>query len=136
MTQTSNAARTRGGVAVSACASRHRDHSTDAAWQHHHHRRPDFRAINSAALACLPALLARWLPDGRRKGNEYVARNPRRHDRHPGSFKVSLIRGAWADFATGDKGGDVISLAAFLAGTSQGEAARELARMLGLEARR
>ena len=96
----------------------------------------DFRAINAAALAALPALLARWLPDGRREGNEYVARNPRRHDRHPGSFKINLMRGAWADFATGDRGGDVISLAAFLAGTSQGEAARELARMLGLETRR
>ena len=86
-------------------------------------------------LPC-PTLLARWLPDGRREGNEYVARNPRRHDRHPGSFKINLSRGAWADFATGDRGGDVISLAAFLAGTSQGEAARELARMLGLETRR
>jgi hypothetical protein len=96
----------------------------------------NFRDINAAALATLPTLLARWLPDGRREGNEYVARNPRRPDRHPGSFKINMTRGAWADFATGDRGGDVISLAAFLAGTSQGEAARELARMLGLETRR
>jgi hypothetical protein len=96
---------------------------------------PNFRAINSAALATLSALLERWLPDGRREGNEYVARNPRRTDRHLGSFKINLMSGAWADFATGDKGGDVISLAAFLAGTSQAEAARELARMLGLEVR-
>jgi hypothetical protein len=99
-------------------------------------RPPDFHAVNAAALASLPTLLARWLPDGRQEGDEYVARNPRRQDRHPGSFKINLRRGAWADFATGDRGGDVISLAAFLAGTSQGEAARELARMLGLETRR
>jgi hypothetical protein len=96
----------------------------------------DFRAVDAAALAVLPALLARWLPDGRREGREYVARNPRRSDRHPGSFKVNLARGAWADFATGDRGGDVVSLAAYLFGLSQGEAARELARMLGLEGRR
>src|SRR3712207_8343023 len=66
----------------------------------------NFRTINAVALASLPALLARWLPDGRREGNEYVARNPRRHDHHPGSFKINLTRGAWADFATGDRGGD------------------------------
>ena len=34
---------------------------------------------------------------------------------------------------TGDKGGDVVSLVAHLEGVSQGEAARRLARMLGLE---
>jgi hypothetical protein len=125
-----------GGAAVPyRGASGHRTNSANAAWLHQD-RRPDFRDINSVALAYLPALLARWLPDGRTEGNEYVARNPRRHDRHPGSFKVNLIRGAWADFATGDRGGDVISLAAFLAGTSQGVAARELARMLDLEPRR
>src|SRR5919202_5966526 len=98
-------------------------------------RAPDFRAANAAALAVLPALLARWLPDGRREGGEWVARNPRRHDRRPGSFKVNLATGAWADFATGDKGGDPVSLAAYLFGLSQGEAARELAAMLGLGGR-
>jgi hypothetical protein len=96
----------------------------------------NFRVINAAALAVLPALLARWLPDGRREGDEYLARNPRRQDRHLGSFKINLTCGAWADFATSDRGGDVVSLAAYLAGTSQGGAARELARMLGLEKRR
>ena len=37
------------------------------------------------------------------------------------------------DFATGDKGGDPVSLVAYLADVSQGEAARLLAKMLGLE---
>lgn len=96
-------------------------------------RRPlTFAAVNRAALLALPALLERWLPDGRRRGNEWVARNPRRADRRPGSFKVNLLTGRWADFATGDAGGDVIALAAYLAGISQSEARRELARMLGL----
>lgn len=95
-------------------------------------RGPDFAAVNAAALAALPALLARWLPDGRRQGREHVARNPRREDRRPGSFSVNVDTGAWADFATGDRGGDPVSLAAYLAGTSQGEAARGLARMLGV----
>lgn len=93
---------------------------------------PSFGTVNRAALLALPALLDRWLPDGRRHGNEWVARNPTRADRRPGSFKVNLLTGRWADFATGDSGGDVIALAAYLAGIGQGQARRELARLLGL----
>ncbi len=93
----------------------------------------DFARINAAALAALPALLTRWLPDGRQIAGEYVARNPRRADRHPGSFKINLRTGRWGDFATGDKGGDPVSLAAYLAGIGQAEAARELAHTLGLD---
>ncbi|GAB4356148.1 MAG: hypothetical protein Kow00114_06910 [Kiloniellaceae bacterium] len=92
----------------------------------------DFEAINRAALARLPELLGRWLPDGRRIGNEWVARNPNRADKKPGSFKINLGTGKWADFATGDGGGDVIALAAYLSGLRQGEAARRLADMLGV----
>ena len=94
--------------------------------------RLDFPAINRAALVSLPALLRRWLPDGRLVGREYTARNPKRADRRPGSFRINVNSGKWADFATGDKGGDVVSLAAYLSGTGQGEAARALADMLGV----
>ncbi len=93
-------------------------------------RRIDFGRINRAALAALPMLLRRWLPDGRLKGNEYTARNPTRIDRRPGSFKVNVRTGRWADFATGDHGGDVVSLAAYLSGAGQAEAARSLTDML------
>jgi hypothetical protein len=96
----------------------------------HHHL--DFATINQAALARLPDLLRRWLPDGHTVGGEYVARNPRRVDHQLGSFKINIATGRWADFATGDKGGDTIALAAFLGGISQADAARELARALGL----
>ena len=93
---------------------------------------PDFAANNAGALACLPALVARWLPDGRRLGREWVARNPLRKDRHPGSFKINLHTGRWADFAAAAaKGGDPNSLAAYLPGKSQAEAAWALAAMLG-----
>lgn len=91
-----------------------------------------FDRINDAARATLPALLACWLPDGRCHNNEWVARNPRRCDHNPGSFKVNTLTGKWADFATGDKGGDVVSLAAYLFDTGQVEAARNLADMLGV----
>jgi hypothetical protein len=92
----------------------------------------DFAAVNAAARRELPSLLSRWLPDGRAEGHEYVARNPRRVDRNRGSFKVNLRTGRWSDFATGDKGGDPVSLAAYLFGLSQGEAARRLSEMLGV----
>jgi hypothetical protein len=94
----------------------------------------DFARINTAALAALPTLCARWLPDGFRRGREWIARNPRRLDRKPGSFKVNLATGRWADFALGAgvaSGGDPVSLAAYLGAVSQVEAARGIARMLG-----
>ena len=93
-------------------------------------QRIDFAAVNRVALAALPALLRRWLPDGRQVGREYLARNPLRADRRSGSFKINVRTGRWADFATGDAGGDVISLCAYLAGIGQAEAARSLADML------
>jgi hypothetical protein len=93
----------------------------------------DFPRINAAALANLTAILPRWLPDGRARWHEYTARNPTREDRRAGSFRINVATGRWADFATGDKGGDVISLAAYLFGLSQGEAATRLARMLSLD---
>jgi len=95
--------------------------------------RIDFACINRAALSRLPDLCARWMPDGRRRGHEYVARNPVRADRRAGSFRVNLITGRWADFACDARGGDPVSLAAYLSGLSQTEAARRLARMLGVD---
>ena len=92
----------------------------------------DFARINIAALAVLPSLMQRWAPGGVVRGSEYVALNPTRCDRRRGSFKVNLGTGKWADFATGDKGSDVVSLAAYLSGTGQVEAARALSDMLGL----
>ena len=93
----------------------------------------DFARINQAALAAFPAILNRLLPGGKAIGRELVALNPRRADRNLGSFKVNRYSGRWCDFATGDKGGDPISLVAYVADVSQGEAAHLLAQMLGIE---
>jgi hypothetical protein len=95
----------------------------------------DFDAINQTALRVLPTILKRLVPDGEAVGHEYTALNPTRADRHAGSFKINLRSGRWADFATGDKGGDPVSLCAYVEGVSQSEAARRLARMLGLDTR-
>jgi hypothetical protein len=95
--------------------------------------RVDFAEVNRVALGRLRDILDRWLPDGRVVAREYEALNPRRPDRRRGSFRVNLDTGRWADFATGDKGGDPVSLAAYLHDLSQIEAARKLAVMLGLD---
>ena len=92
----------------------------------------DFETINRAALQRLPDLCVRWLPNGRRRGHEYVALNPRRADRQAGSFCINLHSGRWSDFAIGARGGDVVSLAAYLSGLGQADAARQLAEMLGV----
>jgi hypothetical protein len=96
--------------------------------------RIDFRGIASAALANADTIVRRWCPDGRRDGHEWVARNPVRADRKLGSFKINTHTGAWADFAVGKRGGDLISLASYLFGLSQADAARRIADMLGISA--
>jgi hypothetical protein len=97
----------------------------------------DFAAINSAALARLPEVLARLLPGGRVVGPEWHAGSLRGD---PGdSLRVRMRgerAGRWADFATGEKGGDPVSLAAAVARTRQIEGAKQLARMLGIDAMR
>lgn len=97
-------------------------------------RRIDFRGIADTALRSSDTIVRRWLPAGRREGREWVSRNPRRSDRRVGSFKVNLATGKWGDFAVGDVGGDLISLAAFLFEIDQAEAARRVADMLGIDA--
>ena len=42
----------------------------------------DFKAIARSAVANSQILLPRWLPDGRRMGTEWLARNPTRPDRN------------------------------------------------------
>jgi putative DNA primase/helicase len=93
----------------------------------------EIQRIANAALLAADNLLADWLPDGIRKGKEYWAINPVRGDRTPGSFSTSLHTGKWHDFASGDKGGDLVSLLAYLRGWRQIEAARFIAGQLGLQ---
>lgn len=97
-----------------------------------HVNKIDFKGIAAAVLASSETLVSELLPDGKRNGAEWTARNPTRDDRHPGSFKVNLDSGIWRDFSTEDGGGDLISLYAYLHRVDQGTAARELAERFGL----
>lgn len=99
----------------------------------HRSGRIDFDRVNAAALRNADAVVRGLLPVGHRDGAEWVARNPLRNDRTPGSFKVNLVTGKWGDFATPDRGGDLVSLAAFVAAVPQREAAIRLAESLGVD---
>jgi hypothetical protein len=96
-------------------------------------RRIAFARVAAAALDHADTLVRRWLPDGRREGAEWVALNPTRADNKKGSFKLNLRSGKWSDFATGDSGGDLIALAAYLFHLDQAEAARKIAAALGID---
>jgi hypothetical protein len=91
----------------------------------------DFDGLNAAACARGRSLVEELLPGGKISGAEYIVRNPSRNDREPGSFSINWRSGRWADFATNDKGGDFISLVAYIRDIGQGEAARQLADTIG-----
>jgi len=92
----------------------------------------DFRKLNGELLNRSRKLLPAWLPGGKWEGAEWVARNPTRTDQHFGSFKINSRSGEWADFATDDRGHDLVSLFACLHGLEQGDAARRLIDEFGL----
>ena len=92
----------------------------------------DFSRVANSALASSVSICQRWLPNGRLEGREWVALNPKRDDPWMGSFKINVATGRWSDFNLGARGGDLISLAAYLFDIDQAEAARRLARMIGV----
>ncbi len=98
-------------------------------------RRPSFSEVKRASLNSIGQVLSNWLPSGKRVdgGKEYTAPNPTRSDKHAGSLKVSLAKGTWCDFATGDKGGDLIDLVRYLDRVTDLEACNKLATFLGVE---
>ena len=96
---------------------------------------PDFAAVNRAAIARADDVALRLLPGGMRRGKYWVA-----GDLSGVAGKSLRLRlggdkaGCWMDNATGEKGGDFVSLAAAVARIPQAEAARQLGRILGVEA--
>jgi Protein of unknown function (DUF3987) len=92
----------------------------------------DFKSIAVAALRSARSLLPNLISGGEFSSTEYIVRNPSRADNTPGSFSINWQTGRWSDFATGAKGGDVISWYAHARGLEQTEAARQIAERLGV----
>ena len=89
----------------------------------------NFSEVNKLLQGRENKILHRILPNGTQKGANYVALNPTRKDKNAGSFQTNTKTWQWCDFATGDKGGDIISLYAYLKGINQVKATRELLAM-------
>lgn len=85
-----------------------------------------YAQISAVLLSQARSLVMQWAPNGYFRGAEYTTKNPTRSDNCPGSFKINISTGRWADFATGDRGRDLISLYAYLNKISNSDAAREL----------
>ncbi len=87
-------------------------------------RKIDFHSLAASLLARGPDLVHAWLPGGKIIGKEYHCGSLQGG---PGdSLGVNLQTGRWSDFATQDKGGDLVALYAAIKRISQIEAAREL----------
>lgn len=91
----------------------------------------NFKALNDALLAMADRLVPMWLPGGAQRGHEYVCAGL--NGGTGSSCSVNLKTGAWGDFATDEKGGDLVSLYAAIHGLDQGRAAVQVARDHGLE---
>lgn len=78
---------------------------------------PDMIAVVKERLrADVAGLCAELGLEGKPRGNVWTTKNPRRADRHGGSFVVwtkGAAPGAWKDYATGEAG-DVLDLVAYL----------------------
>lgn len=89
----------------------------------------DFAGLAAALLGRVDQLLPMWLPGGSRNGPEYECA-----DFSGGagkSCKVNVHTGRWADFASDDAGGDLISLYAAIKGVNNGKAARLIMEEMG-----
>lgn len=92
----------------------------------------DFGRIAAAALQQADTLVERWLPGGKRVGHEWQCGSL--SGDAGSSCSVNLNTGAWADFATRERGIDLISLYGAVYQLRNGPAARELAEQLGMAA--
>jgi putative DNA primase/helicase len=85
----------------------------------------DFAALAARLLQQSRSLLAEWYPQGKLVGHEYKIGDV--FGGEGDSLSINVNSGQWSDFATGEKGGDLISLYAAREGLTQGDAAKKLA---------
>lgn len=92
-------------------------------------QRYDFKEVAQIALGQSLPLVSTWLPAGRKINSEWQCGSL--NGEEGSSFSVNLKTGIWSDFATGEKGGDLVSLyAAIYTNNNQGKAVKELAEQL------
>ncbi|MBZ0189826.1 MAG: DUF927 domain-containing protein, partial [Candidatus Obscuribacterales bacterium] len=107
------------------------DYGTMTMIPNSNHNRIDFKTLGSELLNHSETICREYLPQGKRNGDRWISKNPTRNDNRAGSFSVNLKTGKWGDFATNDKGSDLVSLVAYLMGCSQKDGARTLQEKYG-----
>lgn len=85
----------------------------------------DFAGLGHYLKQRARELLPQWLPGGRINGKEYECGSL--NGEKGNSLKVNTETGLWSDFATGDKGGDLVSLFAAIERVDQKTAYNRLA---------
>lgn len=89
----------------------------------------DFTLIARQALSRARDLLPRIFPNGKFVGKEFVLGSLQGEKGR--ALSINVETGKWSEFNTGKAGGDLISLLAARDGLKQGEAAEELASIMG-----
>lgn len=90
-----------------------------------------FDQISRATLAQAERLLPTWFPNGKKVGREFKVGNLRGDKGE--SLSVNLDTGCWADFATSQRGADLIDLRAASLGLPLKDVATELGKSLGIQ---
>lgn len=90
-----------------------------------------YEALAKELLSRAEALVAQWIPGGKKVAHRYVCGSLRGGEGT--SCSVNLKTGQWGDFATGETGGDLISLYGACEGLTPAKAAVQVARDYGLE---
>jgi putative DNA primase/helicase len=84
----------------------------------------DFKSLSADLLADARNILPQWLPGGKQRGKEFVCGSLSGDEGH--SLSINTNTGVWVDFATGDRGADLIDLYAAIHSIDLGAAFREL----------
>ena len=90
-----------------------------------------FEAIAAALLSQADTLVPAWLPHGKRRGREWICGDL--YGDTGDSCRINLETGKWADFASDSSGRDLIALYAEIHGMGQGDAARHLESLVGVQ---
>lgn len=91
----------------------------------------NFTALAEALLARASTLVPMWLPGGAQRGHEYICGSM--SGGTGDSCAVNLTNGKWGDFATDERGNDLVGLYACINDLSMGKAALQVSREEGLE---
>jgi putative DNA primase/helicase len=91
----------------------------------------DFKALADALMGMADSLVPDWLPGGQRNGHEWTCGSLA--GEAGSSCSVNMVNGKWSDFASEERGKDLLSLYAAIHNIKMHEAAVQLARAHGLE---